>query len=40
MSESDVYSRLDKIGVYMEGQYLRKYGAKHIFLYTVEEAGP
>jgi hypothetical protein len=25
-----VYSRYDKIGVYMEGLYLRKWGAKHI----------
>ena len=32
--------RYNKIGVYMEGPYLRKWGAKHIFLYTVGDLTP
>ena len=34
-SQPNVYSRYNKIEVYMEGPYLRKWGAKHIYLYTV-----
>ena len=40
ISEPDVYLRYNKIGVYKEGPYLRKWGAKHIFLYTLGEPDP
>ena len=40
ISEPDVYLRYNKIGVYMEGPYLRKWGAKHIFLYRVGDLTP
>ena len=40
ISEPDVYLRYNKIVVYMEGQYLRKWGVKHIFLYTVRGPDP
>ena len=40
ISEPDVYLRYNKIGVYMEGPYLRKWGEKHILLYTVGGTSP
>ena len=40
ISEPYVYLRYNKIGVYTEGPYLRNWGAKHIFLYTVGEPDP
>jgi hypothetical protein len=40
ISKPDVYSRYNKIGLYIEGLYLRKWGAKHILLYAVGVLGP
>jgi hypothetical protein len=40
ISEPDVYSRYNEIGVYIGGLYLRKWGAKHILVYTVRGPGP
>jgi hypothetical protein len=40
ISEPDIYSRYYKIGVYIEGAYLRKLDVKHILLSTVGAPGP
>jgi hypothetical protein len=40
ISESDFYSWYKKIGVYTEGLYLRKWGVKHILLYTFRAPSP
>jgi hypothetical protein len=40
ISEPDVNSRDNKIVVYMEGLYLRNWGAKHILLDTLGDLAP
>jgi hypothetical protein len=40
ISDPDIYSIYNDIGVYLEGLYLRKWDAKHILLCTVGDLAP